>query len=143
MVGRGDDDHVNLLVIEDLAEIFQHFRVSARSLQALPQVGFVDVAHRGDFHFLVSEVVHVVPALAPAADQPQSDPVVGAQHFARARARHRQAKPGAARRRPFDKITSVDLLAHSVFLFFTNKGLIQSVANCNRIFLASPLESRP
>ena len=113
---------------------FSAFAVPPAASSAFLQIGFVDVAHRSDFHTLLYEISHVVTALASAADQPQPDSVIGAQHFARAGAGHRQAEPAPLTAARLDKITSVDLLAHRLFLFFANEDLVQSVAYCSRIF---------
>ena len=140
MIGSGDDDHIDLFVIEDLPEILHCFRRSARRLEALLQIGFIDVAHRSDFHTLLDEMSHVVAALRPQPISPSRILSLAPRTLrAPAIARLTPAVLTAAR---LHEITSIDLLAHKLFLFFANEDIVQSVAYCSRLSVAALIRAQ-
>ena len=99
VVGRGDDDGVEVLAVEQLAEVGVGIGLAAGLLAGGEQVGLVDVADGGDLAIVVRQegVEQLVAAIADA-DEAEADALVGAED--RARPRRRSGRP-ERRRRPW------------------------------------------
>ena len=84
MVGRAHHNHVDVLAIQNLAEVLIGLRFSVRRREPLLQVRFVHVADCGDLDVrLTLEVLQIADALAAGADHAHAHAVIGAQYVCR------------------------------------------------------------
>ncbi len=108
VIGRGDDDGVDVPVVQHAPEVGDRLR-ARRDRQPLGQVGLVDVAHGGDVRVgLLDRVAEVGHPLAAGADQGDDDTVVGAADpvvAANAERRERNAAGDHAGRAPLHELT--------------------------------------
>src|SRR5262249_54858814 len=103
--GGRDDDRVEVLAVEQLAVVVEHFGTAAGLLRGEVEVGLVNVAQGDDLGVLVREerVEHLVAAIAEA-DEPEPDAVVGPKDVAGAQGGGRGRGAGGR-----GKVRAVDL----------------------------------
>src|SRR4051812_37057955 len=111
VIGRGDGNSVNILVLKKPADVAVRFRSGQphlfRITETLVQYALVDIAHAGDFGPRnVGEALEMIVAAAPESTNCQAHPVVGAKYSASQGKGRRAHGHGSACR--FEKIASIN-----------------------------------
>ena len=90
VVRRRDHNRLNILVVEQPAEIGVAFRARAAVGQALLEPGLINVGESHQVNIrLALEIVDVLPADEPVADEPHPDAIVCAENALRSQRRRR------------------------------------------------------
>jgi len=96
VLGRGDEDRVEVLAVEELPIVGVPFGLRPGNLETQLEIHPIDVAHGAPLRPQGLEVVHVAAAHAACADDPHHDPVVRSEHLGAERGVRKYAQPHRA-----------------------------------------------